>query len=92
MPVGDTLSQIQNIAHIPQSIQSSLDAMKELTRNIELFGMDAGILIGYLLYIVLFFFAIKGFFLMYQKYKENEQILSKLFFLGTTNKKNNVKN
>ena len=85
--MGDVISQIQNIAYIPQSVQSSLDAMKDLTRGIELFGMDATILIGYLLYIVLFFFAIKGFFLMYQKYKENEKVLSKLFFIGTSDKR-----
>jgi len=85
--MGDIISQIQNIAYIPQSVQSSLDAMKDFTRGLELFGMDANIIIGYLFYIILFFFVMRGFVFLYQKYRENEQILSKLFFIGTTNTK-----
>jgi len=85
--VNTIQSMIQNIANVPQVVQNSLDSIKDFIRDASLFGMDATIIIGYLLYIVLFFVAIKGIYLIYTKFKENQEMLSKFFFFGRIGRK-----
>jgi hypothetical protein len=82
----ETTSLISSLANVPQSVQNSLDAMKDLSNNLTLFSMDLGIILGYLLYILAFFVAIRGIFLAIKKYKENEKYLSSLFFMGIFHK------
>jgi hypothetical protein len=83
----DTTSLINSLSAIPQTVSNSLDKIGDLTNALQLFGLDATIVIGYLIYILSFFVAIRLFILMIQKYKENEKALSNLFFLGLFFKK-----
>ena len=82
----ETTSLIGSLATIPTSVTNSLDSMKDLSNNLTLLGMDLGIILGYLWYILAFFVAIRGIFLAIKKYKENEKYLSSLFFMGIFHK------
>ena len=85
--MADTNSLINSLANVPQAVTNSLDKIGDLTNTLQLFGLDATIVIGYLIYILSFFVAIRGFILIVQKYKQNEKALSNLFFLGLFFKK-----
>lgn len=80
--MADTQSLIGSLATIPTSVTNSLDSLKDLSQSLTLLGLDIGIFVGYFLYILIFFVAIRGIFLAIKKYKENEKSLSKLFFIG----------
>lgn len=79
-------SLIGSLANVPQVVSNSLDSIKDLVHSLTLLGMDIGIILGYLIYILLFFVAIRGIFVGLQKYKENEKYLSKMFFMGIFHK------
>ncbi len=75
-------SLIQSLSQVPTSVQNSLDSLRDLSRDITLLGLDVSIFLGYFIYVVLFFVAIRGVVIAIKKYKEDEHNLKKLFFVG----------